>query len=227
MFKVRRTWSSSVLVILATLAASASAQQYLVNAQLEYQRSRLEAYRLSRVAQGLLGGALAPGEYSWTIDIRCVTPVACAQAFGSRLLPDGEESFTFVARLFSDGTRMRYSGASLARGSSSGALGARCGSAQAGTGTVVCVTDENGEAFVAVAPAHPLALLEGRPLLWVGDAALWPLTGGGAAACACGGSGGLATPTVALPGTLDADDYATGKELPTGVELTVRLVKVQ
>lgn len=241
----RRWWSLWAGVVVAALAAWGSAQQYLVDAQLEYQRSRLAAYAMEREARGLPGGALPAGEYSWTMDLRCTTSEACATAFGAGPLPDGEESFTFVARLWSNGTRMRYSGASVARGAAWAAAGAACGiwssvggqslaaapsDPEAAATDGVCLSEESGEAFVLAAPTHPLAALVGRPLLWLKAASHDQPAGGvpGAlVACGCGVAGGLATPTVAVPGPANADYHADGGRLPPGVQLTVRLVKVQ
>lgn len=233
-----------VVVVFAALIAQSNAQQYVKDAQLEYQRSRLIAYRMEREAQGLLGGALPVGEYSWTMDLRCVTPEACAVAFGAQLLPDGQESFTFVARLRSDGTRMRYSGASVARGaglvSQDFGCGVQSSDIQASHIPVappdpnagaagVCMSEESGEAFIRAVPTHPLAALATKPLLWVKPEApnLLGASGEAFVACRCGAAVGLATPTIAAQDTVYADFYSASGQLPAGVLLTVSLVKVQ
>lgn len=222
----------ALLAVLAgvALGAWAFAQDAVVAAQLEYQQSRRAAYHEARRAAGLPGSALPPGDYAWTMDFRCASPQACLEAFGADLLRDGEESFTFVAHLTSDGTRMTYRGAAVVRGSGDAAAGGGCpevGAGSSAAGRAVCVMATNGEAFVLRATTHPLEPLAGMPLVWVTGPDLRDLVGAGTiGACECGGPGGMATPTVALPGTVHADYYANGRRLPPGVELTVQLVKL-
>lgn len=188
----------------------------------------MQAYYQMRASEGLLGGALPAGEYAWTMDFRCPTPEECREAFGVRLLHEGEESFTFVAHLISDGTRMTYRGASVRRAASGAAGLPGCGGVSAPGAASVCVTAESGEAYVLAATSYPLAALAGEPLLWLKAPGLNGYAADGeelAGVCACGAEG-LATPTPALPGTATADVMATSGTLPPGVALTVQLVKL-
>lgn len=50
------------------------------------------------------------------MEFRCVTHEACIETFGLPTLAPWQESYTFVAHLSSDGTRMSYRGASGYRG---------------------------------------------------------------------------------------------------------------
>lgn len=225
--KVRVT--VALALALAIMGASwSAAPPQVIEAQLQYQRSRIEANRLERLAQRRIGSALPAGEYAWSMDFRCVTHESCVEAFGFPLLAPWQESFTFAAHLTSDGKRMHYTGANIYRGrAGAGELG-NCEDPGAIPFSGVCVVGETAEVFVMLEPANPTSPSSGRPWLWVRGALQYaPLSTGGnrVIACACGGDG-VATPTIALPGTLDTAFFAGGREVPEGVEMTVQLVKL-
>lgn len=237
--RVSSTGSSRRLVVLKAIAAvfavmvfgalaSTSAQPGVYGAQLEYQQSRVEAYRRQRAAEGLIGSALPAGEYAWTMEFRCDTYEACLDTFGFPLLPPWQTGFTFVAHLSSDGYRMHYTGANVYRGRDGADEPHTCEDPMNVAFSGTCVAGETAEVFVVFDPSYPATELVGRPWLWVRNAnQFMPLATGGHTIlpCACGPDA-VATPTIAVPMTLGTEFFAGGREVLPGVELTVQLVKL-
>lgn len=208
--------------------ASTTALPDVYRAQLEYQQSRVEAYRRRRAADGLIGSALPAGEYAWTMEFRCDTYEACLDTFGFPLLPPWQSGLTFVAHLSSDGYRMHYTGANVYRGRDGVDEPHTCEDPMNVAFSGTCVAGETAEVFVVLDPSYPATELVGRPWLWVRNAnQFMPLASGGhtIVPCACGPDA-VATPTIAVPMTLGTEFFAGGREVLPGVELTVQLVKL-
>lgn len=217
-----------VIWLAVALGTIATAQTYLIDAQLEYQRSRITAYHQHRIQLGLAGGALPPGEYVWTMEFRCVTHEACIETFGFALMAPWQESYTFIGHVTSDGVTMSYRGASVFRGRAGAGDDATCQDPNNVPFAGTCVFGESAEVFVKSADPEAVGTSVAVPLLWVRNATLVsPQLDGDnrSLACTCEIEG-VPTPTPAIIGTLHAADFAGDREVPAGVELTVQLVKV-
>lgn len=102
-----------VLAALATLTPWAASQSYLIQAQLEYQNSRLAAYYQQRAEQALVG-ALPAGDYALTLRARCEPLATCATLLGFPPPAAGQQDFVIVLYLTSDGRQISYRAAAAA-----------------------------------------------------------------------------------------------------------------